>query len=304
MIVDHAEQFERAVEQLEAAAQPAVPRGLFVIEPANFQLSAQSSRDNSYMNLDAETSQTLALQQHRGLAAAIVSTGVPLLRFPGSHDQPDDIFPNNVFGTAQQRLIIGSMRHPDRQKEVDRTDIRSVFTRLMGYDLVDLSQRDLIAELTGALVIDRARSIGFCGMSPRVDRAGSEAMHDAFGLSLTYRFALKPEEYHTNVVMSVLASRALIICPDAFADAEAPAAIARLYPERVLEISSAEKNAFAGNCLAITDRDLMISATAWRALAKAKRDRLRDWGFTIHAVEMSEIEKSGGSLRCCLAEIF
>ena len=83
-----------------------------------------------------------------------------------------------------------------------------------------------------------------------------------------------------------------------------PAAIAEAFPGQVLEISPEEKAAFAGNCLALTLDDLFFSATAWRALAREKRDRLRDWGFRIHTVELDEVEKAGGSLRCCIAELF
>ncbi|MFW6341241.1 MAG: arginine deiminase-related protein, partial [Wenzhouxiangella sp.] len=188
--------------------------------------------------------------------------------------------------------------------EAGRRDIRAFFTQLMGYEEVDLSQRDLVAELTGALVIDRSHRIGYCGMSQRVDEAGCRAMHQAFDLALTFRFDLKPTEYHTNVVMAVLASRALVICPEAFADPEVPKAIAEAYGGHVLEISAAEKEAFAGNCIALNFKDLFMSQTAVDALDPAKLEQLRSWRFEIHAVEMDEIEKAGGSLRCCVAEIF
>lgn len=49
---------------------------------------------------------------------------------------------------------------------------------------------------------------------------------------------------------------------------------------------------------------LFISATAWRALAPAKRRLLESWEFNVHSVELDEIEKAGGSLRCCVGEIF
>ena len=305
MIVTSAEEFCKQIEVGRFMADAVgVPRGVFVIEPANFKLSQQAAEDNQYMDLDIQVSQNLALAQHRDLSARIADCGIPVVRFPGDGNNPDDMFPNNVFATARGRFIIGAMLHPDRQGEARREDIRAFFRDLMGYREFDLSGKDLIAELTGALVIDRARNLGFCGMTQRVDEAGCQAMHEAFGLDMTYRFELKPEEYHTNVVMSVLASRALIICPDAFVDPDAPAAIARAFPDRVLEISRAEKEAFAGNCIALSANDLFISATGWRALASEKRKVIESWRFKVHAVEMDEIEKAGGSLRCCIAEIF
>jgi hypothetical protein len=73
--------------------------------------------------------------------------------------------------------------------------------------------------LTGALVIDRARGLGYCGLSERCDAEGARLMHEAFGLRATLLFDLAPGEYHTNVVLAVLAGRAAVVCPRGFADA-------------------------------------------------------------------------------------
>lgn len=306
MIVTSAEEFRRelAAGWLQADAA-AVPRAVFLVEPADFRLSRQAASDNAYMDLTVGVNPSLALAQHRALSEAIAACGIPVIRFPGRAENPDDLFPNNVFATVPGRFIVGSMRHPERRREAERRDIRAFFTQLMGYREIDLSRRDCIAELTGAMVMDRARRLGFCGMTTRVDEAGCAAMHEAFDLALSFRFDLKPEEYHTNVVMSVLASRALVICPDAFVDPKVPEAIAEAFPGHVLEISPAEKAAFAANCLALSFDDLFISDTAWQALAPASRRRLaQDFGFRVHPVVLDEIEKAGGSLRCCIGEIF
>lgn len=306
MIVTRPEEFrERLAEGWLNADCPSVPRAVFLVEPADFRLSRQAARDNRYMDLTVGVSPSLALAQHRRLTEEIAACGVPVIRFPGREDNPDDLFPNNVFATIPGRFIVGAMLNPERKREARRDDIRAFFADLMEYETVDLGADDgCVAELTGALVMDRSRRLGFCGMTRRVDEAGCRAMHEAFELALTFRFDLKPEEYHTNVVMSVLASRALVICPDAFVDRAVPDAIAESFPGQVLEISQEEKTAFAGNCLALTSEDLFFSATAWRALAPEKRERLQAWGFRVHAVELDEIEKAGGSLRCCIAEIF
>ncbi|HLS04754.1 MAG TPA: arginine deiminase-related protein [Wenzhouxiangella sp.] len=286
------------------ARSPAAPRGVFLVEPASFSLAEQSASDNKYMNLDVEVDHQRAVEQHRALTEAIAACGIPVVRFPGRAETPDDIYPNNVFATAAGKFIVGAMYHPVRQREAGRADIRAFFTKLLGYETVDLSGRDLVAELTGVLIVDRARRIGYCGMTNRVDDAGCQAMHEAFDLALTFQFDLAANEYHTNIAMSVLSSRALVICPEAFADPEVPAAIGAAFPDRTLELSRAEKEAFAGNIIALSDRDLFISQTAVDALVPEKLDRLREWDFEIHAVELDEIEKAGGSLRCCVAEIY
>jgi hypothetical protein len=305
MIVTTPEAFRKQLHgDWMIADSAAVPRAVFLVEPADFALSRQAARDNTYMDLTVGVNPDLALRQHRELTDRIAECGVPVIRFPGRRENPDDLFPNNVFATIPGRFIVGSMLHPERRQEAQRPDIRAFFTELMRYEEIDLSQRDLVAELTGAMVMDRSRRLGFCGLTRRVDEAGCEAMHEAFEMALTFRFDLKPEEYHTNVVMSVLASRALVICPDAFVDPAVPEAIAEAFPGHVLALTREEKAAFAGNCLAVSFTDLFISRTAWQVLAPDKRRLLESWEFDVHAIEIDEIEKAGGSIRCCIGEIF
>ena len=282
----------------------ATARAVFLVAPAEFALAAESARDNRYMDVSRAVDPLRALAQHGALAQAL-RADLPVITFPGDPATPDAVFPNNVFATAPGRLIVGRMRHPVRQREAERADIRGFFRDVLGYTEIDLSSRtDLVAELTGSLVIDRARGVGYCGLSERCDRAGAEAMHQAFGLRLTFCFELAATEYHTNVVLALLASRAAIVAADGFADPAVPQAIAQAYGGRALWLSPAQKQAFAGNAIALADDRVWMSAAAATALTLAQREALAGWGFRIGAVALDEIEKAGGSLRCCVAEIF
>jgi hypothetical protein len=305
VIVTSPEAFRAAFAALPPLPQTrATARAAFLLAPAEFALAAESARDNRYMDMQRAVDPLRALAQHAALAQAL-RADCPVITFPGDPATPDAVFPNNVFATAPGRLIIGRMRHAVRQRETGRVDVRDFFTRVLGYAEVDLSARtDLVAELTGALVIDRARGVGYCGLSERCDEAGARAMHEAFGLRLTFCFPLAEGEYHTNVVLALLAGRAAIIAPDGFADAAVPRAIAAAYGGRAVHLSSAQKQAFAGNAIALSDARVWMSVTAAAALTDAQRRALAEAGFDIGAVELDEIEKAGGSLRCCVAEIF
>ena len=296
--------FLERLAALEADPGRALPRGVMMILPEQFYVETQTARDNVYVDTEAEADSALAWRQAEALARLVESVGLPVRRFEGRPEQPDGVFSNNVFATIPGRLVVGSMFHPVRQPEADREDVRDWILVKQGYELVELSQRRCVAELTGSLVIDRARNVGFCGMSHRVDDAGLAAMHEALGLDLTYRFDLNPDEYHTNVVLSVLAGRACVVHPEAFPDRAVPATLAAAFPDRCLEVTEAEKVAFVANCIALTDQDLFMSAAADAALTDRSRAKLADWGFTIHATDLSELELAGGSLRCMITEIF
>jgi len=305
VIVTSPAEFLAAFADLAPLPDPtATARAVFLVAPAEFSLAEESARDNRYMDMRTTVDPLKALAQHSALAQAL-RMDVPVITFPGNPDTPDAVFPNNVFGTAPGRLVIGRMRHAVRQYEAERPDIRGFFGDVLGYDEIDLSGcTDLVAELTGALVIDRARGVGFCGLSERCDMAGAAAMHKAFDLRLTFCFDLAESEYHTNVVLTLLAGRAAIVAADGFADPAVPQAIATAYGERTIWLTQGQKQSFAGNAITLSGQRVWMSAAAAASLDGHQRTALAQYGFDIGSVELDEIEKAGGSLRCCVGEIY
>lgn len=282
---------------------PATARAAFLVAPDGFALAEQSAQDNAYMADAAAFDAARASMQHRDLHRAFAGV-LPTICFAGHPDTPDALFPNNVFGTAAGRYVVGRMRHPVRQREATRADIRAFFGDVLGYAEIDLSTQPHACELTGALVIDRARGLGYCGLSERCDEAGARLMHEAFGLRATLLFDLAPGEYHTNVVLAVLAGRAAVVCPRGFADPAVPAAIAGLYAPHAVAGDDAEHAAFVGNCIALSPDTVWMSAAAGQALSPAHRAQLADAGFRVDTVALDAIEAAGGSLRCCVGEVY
>lgn len=282
---------------------PATAKAAFLVAPDGFGLAAESASDNRYMAEAAAFDAARASAQHRELQRAL-SAELPTICFAGDPMAPDAVFPNNVFATAPGRSIIGRMRHPVRQREALRADIRRFFIDTLGYAEVDLSVQPHVCELTGALVIDRVRGLGFCGLSERCDETGARLMHEAFGLRATMMFDLAPGEYHTNVVLALLAGRAALLCADGFADRAVVETIAAVYAPHAIRLSPRERAAFAGNAIALQPHTVWMSATAADALSPASRAALTAAGFAVRSVALDAIEPAGGSLRCCVGEIY
>lgn len=282
---------------------PATARGAFLVSPASDGLATESAQDNRYMDLAHPLDARRVRDQHANLVRRL-GVDLPVLTFPGDPQCPDGMFPNNVFATTRGTLVVGRMRHAVRRREATRRDIRGFFSDLLGYRTIDLSSHDCVAELTGALVIDRARGIGYCGLSERCDLAGARAMHDAFGLRLTFAFELAEGEYHTNVVLALLAGRMAVLAPDGFRDAAVAQAIVQAYSGQAVVLDPAQKQAFAGNAIALAPTRAWMSAAGVDSLDAGQRRQVERAGFVLEGVELDEIEKAGGSLRCCVAEIF
>lgn len=282
---------------------PATARAAFLVAPDGFRHAPESASDNRYMAGARAFDAAAALREHRDLHRAL-SAALPAICFPGDPGAPDGLFPNNVFATVAGRCLVGRMRHPVRRREAERRDIRAFFRDVLGYAEVDLSTQPHPCELTGAMVVDRARGVGFCGLSERCDAEGARLVHEAMGLRATLLFDLAPGEYHANVVLAVLAGRALLVCPDGFADPSVAAAISALYAPHAIHLDAGEKAAFAGNAIALAGDQAWMSRGAADALRPASRAGLERAGFTLRSVGLDAIEAAGGSLRCCVGEVF
>ena len=306
VITTKAERFLAAVKPGTDRKTPgrAVMKSALLVSPEGFRLSSESASDNAYMKPGLPLDLDQAARQHAALATKLEELGVTVHIFSGIDGQDDGVFPNNVFATVSGRAVVGSMRHPVRQKEAGRKDIRDFFKSSLGYELIDLSGESCIAEMTGPLVIDRARNIGFCGMSSRVDEAGCELMAEALRLDAVLRFDLAEGEYHANMILGVTAGELCLVHPGSAPNPFLLKSLRSIYRDRILVLNQAEKDAFAGNCIAATESDLLFSQRACNSLREGSRESLKDWGFRIHFLDVSEFEKAGGSVRCLVAEIF
>jgi hypothetical protein len=283
------------------------PVSAVLMSPDGLSATADTSADNRYMATGSDIEAAAVHAEHRALASALADQ-LPVAVFPGDADTPDATFLNNAFACVPGRLILGAMRYPQRQRETGRTDVQAFFSTLLDYEVVDLRAAsqggEVVAELTGSLVIDRLRGVGFCGLGERCNLEGASAMHEAFGLRLTFAFDLAPGEYHTNVIMSVLGGRSVVLCREGFADPAAADAIVTAYGDDAIVLDPAEKNAFAGNCIALREGSVWMSARAAGSLRADTARAFGDRGWTIRSVALPQIERAGGSLRCCVAEVF
>ena len=303
MITRDIQAFTEAARRTAADFGPPTARAAFLVAPDGFRLASQSASDNRYMAGSAAFDEAAASMQHRALHRALADE-LPTVCFAGHPDTPDAVFPNNVFATVPGRYVVGRMRHAVRQREAARADIRAFFGDLLGYAPVDLSTQPHACELTGALVIDRARGLGFAGLSERCDETGARLMHEALGLRATLMFDLAPGEYHTNVVLAVLAGRAALVAPGGFADPRVLDALQALYAPHCIVLSAAEHAAFVANSIALTPARAWMSARAAAALGAGSRQALQAAGFAVAEVPLHAIEAGGGSLRCCIGEVF
>ena len=163
MIVSDAGKAANLLKSLPSNHRPTMQAAM-LISPEGFGINQESTTDNQYIQAQETVDLEVAHVQHaksrpNNSEAWITGRNVPWT----PKGEPDGVFGNNVFATTSNRFIIGRMFHPSRQRETTRDDVRHYFQSLLQRPLFDLSHESAAAELTGALVIDRARNFGICG---------------------------------------------------------------------------------------------------------------------------------------------
>lgn len=295
---------------------------VLMIRPLRFGWNAEAATTNSHQIAprdSADTLQSRAEKEFDGLAAQLLQNGISVEIFTdqASPHTPDSIFPNNWFSTHEDgTLVLYPMAVANRRAERRPAIIESLRRRLNIQRVVDLTPweaREKYLEGTGSLVLDRVHRIAYAARSQRTH---DEVVHD-FAKQLGYRPILfdthvrrGSPEYHTNVVMSVGESLA-VVCFSAIADDTQALAVQDALLEsghQILDISIEQMDAFAGNMLQLRNRQgarlWVVSEQAFSSLRVAQRMLFTIDGQVICAPLHTIESVGGGSARCMLAELF
>jgi N-dimethylarginine dimethylaminohydrolase len=133
------------------------------------------------------------------------------------------------------------------------------------------------------------------GYGFRTEPAAHREAQEALGRPVVSLRLTDPRLYHLDVALAALDDTTVAYHPGAFS-AGSRAVLARLFPDAVL---AEESDALAFGLNLISDgRHAVLSAEAAGFAA-----RLRAAGYEPVPVELGELHKGGGSVRCCIAEL-
>lgn len=262
----------------------------------------------------------LAMAEFEALRTMLVNAGIHVHEFSDSPTPatPDSIFPNNwVSFHGDGSVAIYPMQAPNRRAEVcthwveELEDALGVkWTRRL--DLQSLCEQGHYLEGTGSMVLDRDNKVAYAALSPRTTQKGL----DAFAKGLDYQIhSLRTSVqgapvYHTNVMMSLGRSHALVCLQAMSSRTEQRMLVERLEQSgrQVLEIDRDQMLHFAGNQITLAnaagDPQIVMSEQALTSLRPSQVHLLERHG-AILAPRLETIERhGGGSARCMLAEIF
>jgi len=246
-----------------------VSRWLAVVRPPTEALARCALTHLERQRIDV----TRAAEQHGAYVEALAAAGAEVVSLPSLAAHPDAVFvedPALVF----DELAIMTRPAPTRRGEGD--SIAEVLARHR-----PLQRLTAPAELEGGDVLVVGRRV-WVGRSSRTTSAGISALREML-TSFGYRVdALQVCGcLHLKTGCSYLGRNTYLVNGE-WVDAEA------LAPARCIEVGER----FGGNALRFGER-LLMSASHPRTVA-----RVRDAGFDVDTVDISELEKAEAGLSC------
>ncbi|MCH8242479.1 MAG: amidinotransferase [Planctomycetes bacterium] len=296
---------------------------VLMIRPARFEsnpLTAESNKFQGKTSASPAEQHAAALQEFDGLVASLRDKGIDVVVVDDTAEPhtPDSIFPNNwVSFHADGRVVLYPMEARNRRTE-RRLDIVESLGSEQGFhvsEIVDLSHHESAEQYlegTGSLVLDRVNRIAYACLSTRtqLDVLGDFAQrmdYDVVAFDAVDREGAPI--YHTNVLMSIGETIA-VICDESIARDDQRAAVLERLQEtghEIVTLDYDQLDAFAGNMLELRSasgqRLIAMSQQAYDSLSDSQLATLSA-NAEILTVPIDTIESSaGGSVRCMLAEI-
>jgi N-dimethylarginine dimethylaminohydrolase len=241
---------------------------------------------NPWMDVDSPVDPERALAQWDTLERTLVAAGAAVERIAQLPEAPDMVYAMNYGLVDGDHVALTRFRHAERAVEADAAEwwfgeagIRT--SRVADADAGAFEAGDAFLVGDALLVAD----------GPRTDRATHDVLSRTLGVRVAPVGVVHPALYHLDLSLCPLDERRAIVAPDAW-DAAGRATVAAHVPEPlVLDLD--EAFTFAANSVVVGDVVVMPAGVPVRVTRQLER-----WGFTVATVDVSELHKGGGSVRC------
>ena len=241
---------------------------------------------NPWMDPATPVDSALALSQWETLRQVYAGLGHTVDLVAPRAGLPDMVYAANGGFLAGDTAVVARFAYPQRAGEADAyaewmtaAGYRTVFT-----DHVNEGQGDLL--LVGSTLL--------AGYGFRTDRRAHDQIAAATGLDVVSLELVDPRFYHLDTALAVLDDSTIAYHPPAFT-AAARKRLTDLFGDAI-EVGSAD--AFVLGLNVVSDGRHVVMPAAATGFA----DQLRRAGFEPISVDLSELLKGGGSVKCCTLE--
>jgi N-dimethylarginine dimethylaminohydrolase len=245
-------------------------------------------RINPWMHPGAPVDTARAVAQWETLVATYRRLGHTVSLVEPVAGQPDMVF------AANGGLVVDGKAVAARFRNAQRTGEQEPYARaLAGLGLPDPLRPTLINEGEGDFLLAGGQLL--MGTGFRSDPLAALEVQEHFGRPVVTLQLTDPRFYHLDTALAVLAERRICYLPQAFSPGSR-AVLERLFPGA---LHAAEADAVVLGLNAVSDGNNVVVA----AQATGLHAQLRDRGFTVVPVDVSELLLAGGGIKCCTLEV-
>lgn len=262
------------------------------VRPEHFRVDYEI---NPFMDVSVQPDPELTLRQWDAMIAAIRAAGAEVDVLEQRPDAPDMVYAMNLAlgveipdgAGVRRHAVMSHMRFPQRRMEGMSAQpwlaSNGFTTSYVGRDGVGahFEAGDAFA-WRGDLVV---------GYGPRTDELGLKHLAADLGVRVRGLRITHPGMYHLDLAFCPLDSERALVCPAALDD-ESAAALLALVPEPIVLTEDEALSSFVANSV-VVGRTIIAPAMPDRV-----REQVEAWGFEVVLVEVSELHKGGGSVRC------
>jgi len=273
------------VEPLLGATRVSRRRHYLMCPPTFFDVSY---RINPWMHPDGTVSPLRAMQQWKTLRKAFVEAGHLVDVIEPVPGLPDMVFAANGGLVIDGRAVAARFRFQERAAE------SAVYERWFAdAGLTSLGPTSAINEGEGDLLV--LGDLVLAGTGFRTHLEAHAEISALLGRPVMSLDLIDDRYYHLDTALAVLADDEVAYFPEAFS-LRSQALLRDLFPTAVLATAS-DAAAFGLN--AVSDgRNVFLPAGA-----TGLERQLVERGFEPHPIDVSELLKAGGGVKCCTLEI-
>ena len=243
---------------------------------------------NPWMDTSTSVDTHLAMNQWESLRQTYKELGHTVEQIEPVAGLPDMVYAANGGLLVNGKAVAAKFAHPQRAGE---SVAYAEWMSRHGYEPVETRHAN---EGQGDLLV--AGPVVLAGYGFRTDRRAHDEIAAAIGMPLISLELVDPRFYHLDTALAVLDDTTIAYYPAAFSD-DSRGRLVDLFPDAI-EVATPDACVLGLN--AVSDGLHVVHPAAANGFA----DQLSDAGFVPVGVDLSELLKGGGSIKCCTLEVY
>jgi N-dimethylarginine dimethylaminohydrolase len=268
----------------QTSARESSPRHYAMTAPTFF---AVEYTINPWMDTSTSVDTHVALNQWETLRQTYKELGHTVELVEPVAGLPDMVYAANGGLLLNGAAVVARFAYPQRAGE---SAAYAEWMARHGYHPVETRH---VNEGQGDLLVAGSLLLAGCGF--RTDRRAHDEIAALVGMPVVSLELVDPRFYHLDTALAVLDDTTVAFYPPAFTEASR-ARLLELFPDAI-EVGSADAWVLGLN--AVSDGLNVVLPAAATGFAK----QLRAAGFRPIGVDLSELLKGGGSVKCCTLEV-